>query len=111
MQRGYIFRHRNGWYFRFYEAQNLEGLKIRKQFCKKLAPYNDDYPNKRSVLLLAEKILSPINTGQLQPESAMPVVDFIENHYLPHVKITLRASTYKDYRKDVYEKHLKTRLV
>ena len=29
---------------------------------------------------------------------------------LPHVKLTLRASTYKDYRQDVFEKHLKIRL-
>lgn len=110
MQRGYIFRHRNGWYLRFYEALVVNGHPARKQSCKKLATFGDDYPNRRSVLLLAEKILAPLNTGQLQPESAMRVTDFIEHHYLPHVQATLRASTYKDYRKDVFEKHLKSRL-
>lgn len=110
MQRGCIYRHRNCWYVRYYEHVSVNGEKVRKQSCKKLAPFNDDYPTKRSVLLLAEKILAPINSGQLQPESAIRVVDFIENIYLPHVKRELRASTYKDYRKDVYEKHLKDRL-
>lgn len=35
---------------------------------------------------------------------------FIENYYLPFVQKELRPSTYKDYKKDVYEKHLKIRL-
>lgn len=35
---------------------------------------------------------------------------FIEHYYLPHVAKELRPSTYKDYRRDVYEKHLKIRL-
>jgi hypothetical protein len=61
-------------------------------------------------LLLADKVLSPINNGRQQPESAIRVADFIENVYLPFVKSELRPSTYKDYKKDSFEKHLKWRL-
>jgi integrase len=110
MQRGYIYRHRNCWYLRFYEDTLENGERGRKQSCRKLAPISDEYPTKRSVLLLADKILAPINSKSLQPESAVPVVDFIEHHYLPHVQRDLRPSTYKDYKKDVFERHLKKRL-
>ena len=88
----------------------MDGKVVRVRAAVKLAPVNDDYPNKRSVLLLAEKILAPLNAGQVQAESTMRVRDFIENVYLPHVQKNLHASTYKDYKKDVYEKHLKIRL-
>jgi hypothetical protein len=36
--------------------------------------------------------------------------DFIEHHYLPHVAKTLRASTLKGYKNDIYRKHIKERL-
>jgi integrase len=39
----------------------------------------------------------------------MSVSDFIENHYLPHIKAALRPSTYKDYG-DVFRCHVKERL-
>lgn len=107
MQRGYIYRHHGAWFVRYYEMQAVDGQHVRKQVCTKLAPANDDYPTRRSVLLLAEKILQPLNAGQLQPESAMAVVDFIEKFYLPHVQRELRPSTYKSYRKDIFEAHLK----
>lgn len=44
------------------------------------------------------------------PESATPITEFIENVYLPMVKQFLRPSTYKDYKRDAYEKHFKHRL-
>ncbi|MGH7748043.1 MAG: tyrosine-type recombinase/integrase, partial [Candidatus Dormibacteria bacterium] len=92
------------------EPRLVQGKNVRVQAATKLAPVSDDYPNRRSVLLLADKILAPLNTGQVQAESAMPVKDFIVNHYLPHVEKSLRPSTYKDYKKDIYEKHLEKRL-
>jgi integrase len=87
-----------------------DGVAVRKQSCTLLAPICDEYPSKRSVLLLAQKILEPINSKSVQPESSMPVVDFITNYYLPFVQKTLRASTFKDYSKDIFERHLRHRL-
>jgi integrase len=107
VQRGYIFKSHGAWFVRYYEIHVVDGQRVRKQICARLAPANDDYPNKRSVLLEAEKILQPLNAGQLQPESAMTVVDFIEKFYLPHVQRELKPSTYKGYRKDIFEAHLK----
>jgi integrase len=62
------------------------------------------------VLLLAEKILAPLNASTTQAESSLSVVYFVENFYLPYVKTNLKPSTYKDYAKDIFLKHLKTRL-
>lgn len=110
MQRGTILKHHGSWVLRYYDVELRDGRNVRKKAFRRLASVGPDYPTKRSVLLLADKVLQPINSGQLQPESAMPVYAFIENIYLPFVKATLRPSTYKDYRKDVYERHLKARL-
>jgi len=63
-----------------------------------------------SVRLLADEVLKPINAKQLQPESAVALAEYIDNFYLLWVKDNRRPSTYKDYKKDIYERHnLKTR--
>lgn len=105
MQRGYVFRKGANWYLRYYEPAS-NGL---KQSCKKIGAVTD-YPKKTDARILADKFLLPFNSKQVQPESLIPVTQFIENVYLPHVKKSLKASTYKDYKKDAYEKHLKNRL-
>jgi len=104
MQRGVIYRHHGACFLRYYDVGSP-----RRRRAVRLAPANRDYPNKRSVLLLAEKILAPINSGRLQPESATPVSEFIEKFYLPHAERTLRPSTLKDYR-EIFHKHLRDRL-
>ena len=40
----------------------------------------------------------------------MRMVDFIELVFLPYVLKELRPATYKNYKKDLYEKHLKNLL-
>ncbi len=107
MQRGTIVKHHGSWVLRYYETFLKDGQRVRRKSFKRLAPVSADYPTKRSVLLLAEKTLAPINAGTQQPESAMRVVDFIENVFLPYVLKELRPATYKNYKKDLYEKHLK----
>jgi integrase len=106
MQRGQIYKKNGAWLLRYWDITTTG--RVRKAV--KLAPISDEYPSKRSVLLLAEKHLQPINSGQLQPESALLVTDFIENIYLPYVEKELRPSTYKHYKKDMYEKHVKSLL-
>jgi integrase len=109
MQRGRIYRHHGSWLLQFYDDVLIDGKKTRKRTCVKLAPANKDYPTKRSVLLLAEKHLSPVNSGQLQPESAILLTDYIEKIYLPAAEKRLRPSTVKDYR-EIFHQHLKPRL-
>jgi integrase len=102
MQRGHILKHRGNWCLRYYEWVLRDGAKVRKKSFHRLAPVNKEYPTKRSVLVLAEKVLAPVNTGRVQPESSMTVAKFIENIYLLHVKANRKPSTYKDY-KDEFE--------
>jgi integrase len=105
MQRGQIYKKSGAWMLRYYDL--TAGGKVRK--AKKLAPISPDYPTKTSVIGLAEKVLGPLNSGQVQPESSKPVKDFIKDYYLPHCKAELRPSTYTDYS-TVFNTYLKDRL-
>jgi integrase len=105
MQRGQVYRHNGSWLLRFYDL-TADG-KIRRT--KKLARVSPEYPTKSSVMPLADKVLSPLNSGQLQAESSLPVVTFIADYYLPFVKRELRPSTYVDYT-TIFRAHVKERL-
>jgi integrase len=109
MQRGIIYKHHGSWFLRYYDWRVVDGKPIKKRVGRKLAPIGKAFPTKKSVRTLAEKILTPINAGQVQPESITPVEEFIENVYLPHVKRTLRPSTHKDYG-DIFRCHLKGKM-
>lgn len=109
MQRGRIYKHNGSWCLQFYDTVIINGVPTRKRHFAKLAPANKDFPTKRSVLLLAEKHLAPVNSGQLQPESAVLLTDYIERIYLPAAEKRLRPSTFIDYR-DIFHQHLKSRL-
>jgi integrase len=93
----------------WYDTRYENGVAVRKRVAKKLADVGDAYPTRRSVLLLAEKILQPINSQTLQPESAMELVEYIDKFYLPSAATRLRPSTLKDY-KEIFEQHLRARL-
>jgi hypothetical protein len=84
-----------------------DGHLIRKESFRILAPVSKDYPNKTSVT--PDKILSPLNSGTLVPESSQRLIDFIDNHYLPEANKTLRPSTFKGYQ-DIVKLHLRKRL-
>jgi integrase len=110
MQRGTIVKHGRFWLLRYWEYQIREGVRVRVNAHKKLAPIGPAYPDKRSVEPLAWKELEPVNTRLQTPESATPITEFIETIYLPMVKQFLRPSTYKNYKTDEYERHFKHRL-
>jgi integrase len=110
MQRGYISQVGRNWVLRYWEFQIRNGVRVRVNVHKKLAPIGPAYPDKKSVEPLAWKELEPVNTRMQTPESATPITEFIETIYLPMVKQFLRPSTYKDYKRDAYEKHFKHRL-
>src|ERR1700676_3052765 len=101
MQRGQIYRKNGAWLLRYYDL-TVNG-KIRRAV--KLASIQDKL-TKDDLRILAEKHLGPLNARQVQPESSLPVKDFIKNHYLPHCKAELRPSTYTDYS-TVYNTYLK----
>ncbi|MFZ1973859.1 MAG: tyrosine-type recombinase/integrase [Candidatus Acidiferrales bacterium] len=109
MQRGHIFKHRNAWFLKYYDKRAAATGPKTIRVCVKLADVDANHRVRRDVIPLADKLLQPVNSGISVPESFMPVTDFIEQHYLPHVKATLRPSTHKDYN-DVFRVHVKSRL-
>ena len=106
MQRGHVYIERGKWRLRWWEA-DANGNQMRR--FATLATKDENYPSKRSVQLLAQKHLEPLNAGRTQPDSLMPLTDFIEKNYLPYVQQNLRRSTHKDY-KDIYDRHVQHRL-
>ena len=110
MQKGTIVKNGRYWTLRFWEYQIRNGVRVRVNAHKKLAPIGPAYPDKKSVEGLAWKHLEPINTRLQTPESATPITEFIETVYLPMAKQFLRPSTYKNYKTDEYERHFKHRL-
>lgn len=109
MQRGTIVRQNGKWCLRYYETVLRDSVPVRKKSFRVLAPIGKDYPSRTSVLTLADKILAPVNAGQSVPESSLTFVAFIDNHYLPWAKKSLRPSTIKGYE-DIYNLHVKSRL-
>jgi integrase len=105
MQKGYIFQHRKSWYCRYY-LPSSDGM---KKCCKRLGAIAE-FPTRKSVEHLAARLLRPVNERTIPRQSSTTVLGFIENVYLPHAKLTLRFSTYKDYSKDIFQKHLRSRL-
>ena len=110
MQRGHTYEHRGSWVLRYFDVVVVNGQRQRKKCFTKLAPVSKEYPTKASVQLLADKVLEPINSKRLQPESSRLVTDFIENTFLPYVKLNLRASTYNHYSRAIYERHVKNQI-
>ena len=110
MQQGQIIKRNGAWHIRHYITDIVNGQPVRRRVSKKLARVSDAYTTKDSVAVLGAKILEAINTGAQTTDSDMPVAHFIEHVYFPTVKNELRPSTYKTYKKDIFEKHLKDKL-
>jgi integrase len=110
MQKGTIVKNGRYWTLRWWEYQIRNGVRVRVNAHKKLAPIGPAFPNKKSVEHLAWKHLEPINTRLTTPESLTPLAEFIETIYLPMAKQFLRPSTYKGYTVGEYQRHFKHRL-
>ena len=106
MQRGRIYRHRRSWFLQYRDVRFADGKPVVKRVAVRLAPIDKEFPSKASVRTLADRVLAPINDKRLQPESAMPLVDYVEKFYFPMAEKTLRPSTVAGYRY-VWSIHLK----
>ncbi|HEV3482279.1 MAG TPA: tyrosine-type recombinase/integrase [Candidatus Acidoferrales bacterium] len=107
-QSGYVFHRYGSWFVRYYDTDSTGA---RKQVCEKLkVAYGGEYTTKRSVQPFVAELLAPLNSGLLNPQSTMPVTEFVERIYLPeYVEKTLRPASLKQYR-DVWNNHLKPRM-
>ncbi len=107
-QSGYVFHKGTSWFVRYYDT-DATGKRIQK--CEKLkVAYGGDYRTRRSVQTFIDEILAPLNSGLLNPQATMTVVEFVDTIYLPeYVEKKLRPATRKQY-KDVWRNHLTNRM-
>lgn len=110
MQRGVIVKHRGSWSLLYYDTVYRNGRPHRARVRVKLAPIGPEFPTKRSVRLLADEKLKPVNLKRVTPESSLKLSEFIEKCYLPAMETKLRPSTVLNYKTSIFEKHLKSRL-
>lgn len=97
MQNGIIYRKGRAWLVS-YNVKELRNGKLKwVKRAKKIATYSDEFRTEASVRHLAAKVLSPINTRQVRPESTQTVADFIAFVYIPRCQQTLRPSTASGY--------------
>jgi integrase len=111
-QSGYLFHRGKSWFVRYCDDVLQPDRTVRRKLvCKKLnVEYCDLYRTKGSVKPFVQEILAPINSGLLNPQSTMPVANFVEQIYLPEfIEKQRRASTQKRYR-DIWNMHAKHRV-
>ena len=107
MQRGQVFRQNGSWYLRYYEDEIKDGKPVRRRVCQRLARYSDEYRSKKDVLPLVDPILSPVNSGLVQPGSSLTIAEFVEKRYFPGREKKLRPSTLNGYR-EMFKNHIET---
>jgi hypothetical protein len=109
MQRGQVFRQNGSWYLRYYEDEIKDGKPVRRRVCQRLARYSDEYRSKKDVLPLVDPILSPVNSGLVQPGSSLTIAEFVVKRYFPGREKKLRPSTLNGYR-EMFKNHIETNI-
>lgn len=108
-QRGYLYKASGAWHLRYREdVWQPDGTTRRVQVSKRLASLIE-CPRKTEAVRLANEIMYRVNNDLTSPYSTMPLVSFVEDLYLPHVKSQNRASTLKGYR-DIWHNHIKPKV-
>jgi integrase len=107
-QKGYVIHRHGSWFVRYYDT-DASGKRIQR--CDKLkVSYGGEYKTRRSVQPFVDEILAPINSGLLNPQATMTVVEFVDTVYIPeYVEKKLRPASLKQYR-DIWQNHLKNRM-
>ena len=108
-QEGYLYRNGSLWLLRYYDSEfAADGSVRRVQKTKKLAAVGQECPNKTAARDLARELLKSINLARNTPESAMTLIRFTEDRYLPFVEAHKRISTFRGYR-NMWRRYLKSR--
>jgi integrase len=108
-QEGYLYRKGSLWLLRYYDSEfAADGSGRRIQKTKKLAAVGLQCPNKTAARNLAREFLESINLARNTPESAMTLIRFTEDRYLPFVEEHKRISTFRGYR-NMWRRYLKPR--
>lgn len=110
-QNGHIFLVKgktvSAWYVR-YRRDVIENGSIRRKLeTHRLCEHNRDWVMRRKagqvlppreVKKLAEDFLGPLNEGKVDVGSTMPLTQFVEDTWLPHVESEVRPATFHGYR-------------
>jgi integrase len=108
-QEGYLYRKGSLWLLRYYDSEFAVDRSVRRiQKTKKLATVGPEYPTKTAARELAREFLETINLARNTPESAMTLLRFTEDRYLPFIDEHKRISTFHGYR-NMWKRYLKPR--
>jgi integrase len=108
-QHGFVFRKGRSWFLRYREDVPVNGQKVRKQKCVKLADDGDRYRCESDLDdLVAEKMAS-VRQASKCPQSGQMFTTYVEETYLPYAKRTTKPSTYAG-RKTYWEHYIKPRV-
>ena len=108
-QHGFVFRKGRSWFLRYREDVPVDGKKVRKQKCVKLADYCDRYRRESDLADLVEEKLAGVRAAEKCPQSSDSFIDYTENVYLAYVQRKMKASTYDGY-KTHFERYIKPRV-
>jgi integrase len=100
-QNGYVYRRAGWWVLRYRDAILEDGKLVRKQLAHRLAPIETEHAKlkrpPKSIRDKAERYLQPVNRGETKPEATQTLTAFVDNIFLPQVKLRVRQSTYRGY--------------
>lgn len=108
-QRGYIYEASNAFHVRYYATEIVDGVPTRVQRSKKLCDKDRNAGHgsrsAKAVQLLAEDHMRLMN-ADTPATSALTVVEFWDNTYLPFIETNLKPSALQSYQQ-IWNQHLK----
>jgi integrase len=108
-QRGYVYEASNAFHVRYYATEIVDGAPTRVQRSKKLCNKDRNTghgsASAKAVQLLAEDHMRLVN-ADTPATTALTVVEFWDNTYLPHIESNLKPSTLNSYQQ-IWNQHLK----
>ena len=108
MQKGIIARRGSSWVLRCNEKVQKGGKTVWKSKTIRLAPIGGAYRTPESCKALADEKLAALSGSNAKPTSTEDFERFLDRNYLPHVRTTLEATTWKTY--DTLLKYLRPHL-
>jgi hypothetical protein len=103
-QRGYLFTAHSAWHVRYVVTAFVDGQTKRVQKSTRIC--SNSGVSKRQARTLAQQVLDRVNNeaGSV-PQVDVPVTDFWQTTFLPHLERTTKASTLHGYKK-LWGQHL-----
>lgn len=108
-QQGFVFRKGNSWFLKYRDTDVVDGKKVRKQKCVKLADYCDRYRCESDLEDLVAEKMNGVRQAAKCPHSSDSFISYVEEVYLPFVLRTWKPSTYSGYR-TYWERYIKPRV-